>query len=407
MIERDDDGIVLQHPEGWQARHGLERGGGPDEVRLNGTPILQDCGFHFDEIPDRSAVPRRIRDFRKGGAGVVAVEGYFPFGSEIRFKQTCRYAANHVRVSFDLNWPRRAVVRRHFGLGGMFLPGEWTRLFCVPPALHWAEGVTPWDRAVPPYQGTSQMIAHWHRPPAAMVFTRADGVRVEIGTGFDIWRWEHCLGYGPESGSYKVFVEEGGIRLVREPLMCCEQFEPPARPYRFTWYAAWDCGVRKSEAVEMPAASSRVALDSPAEQLSDERGGEMCVDVSREEWSPEHCRTPDPAALVRQRVLEAACWQSSGPQQRFRTFVRRLHAAESPAGLTVLGLQPGCCWHGSHVNQGSKPIPHWDLPALLDLAVWTRQQLGAACAICCEPVGIGRELPSMTGLFGRNGFEVE
>ena len=121
----------------------------------------------------------------------------------------------------------------------MKLPGEFNKFTIVPPAQHQTEGAEVHVREIPKWKGKDIMVGHWHRPPISLIFHRKDGIDLEVGTGFDLWRWEQNLGYYPESGSYKVLLTEAGLELIREPLACCEEFEPEQRNYRFTWYFAW------------------------------------------------------------------------------------------------------------------------------------------------------------------------
>ena len=113
MIERDVDTITLTHPDAtWSAVHRTDSCAGPAQIRVGAVPVLRDCAFYVDDLHADAAVVTQLRAFRRGGTAVVASAGHFPIGAELAFRQTCRYAANHVRVTFDLRWRRGASANR-------------------------------------------------------------------------------------------------------------------------------------------------------------------------------------------------------------------------------------------------------------------------------------------------------
>jgi len=289
----------------------------------------------------------------------------------------------------DIQWPRDTVVRRHFGIGGLVLPGEWKRFFCIPPAMHLGDGMAARWEAVPAAPAVGEvMIGHWHRPPLALVFERSDGTAVEVGTGSDLWRWEHALGAGSEAGSYKVMLRGDGIRLVREPLMCCSAHTPEARPYRFSWYMAWRGSKGQRKKTGMPKAERRLfALTANGELLGGDeaapgfpvgRAGECVVmDAGGCVWPQEWCRAASIADFIRGKRSDVPCWHAGGVQKAARRAIRHLRAGSAEGWLLLHGVSPGVCWGPQHLGRSSENgLAHWDINALLDFAVWARRQLG-------------------------------
>jgi len=407
MIDKSADTIRITPADGsWTATHGSQRFGGPEEIRVGEQVVLEHVDFYIDDVAGDAAVVDRVRAFRKGGSAIVISEGFFPYGVQPRFTQTCRYAANHVRVTFDLQWPRGGVVGRHLGVGGARLPGAWARYRCVPPALHLAHETKSRQHALAEPAAPGTMAGHWHRPPLALVFEGQDGTTCEIGTGNDIWRWENGLGYGIESGSFKIMHEPGGLRLIREPLMCCEPFEPKPRTYRFTWYAAWR-GKRPAAADPVPGSTVGMPLDIDVHHgiRNVDPSRPLLLDFAQIPWPKRWQRAGSPAAFARDQRRGEPCWQSAGVQKLARRVIRQLAARRSPGRLVIRGVAPGVCWDPRHLDR-KRPdgIAHWDLVSILDYAVWARAQLGPAWEIEIEPGKFG-DLPSVTGLFSNNGFE--
>ncbi|OGV82403.1 MAG: hypothetical protein A3K19_04095 [Lentisphaerae bacterium RIFOXYB12_FULL_65_16] len=406
MLENNREEIRIAHPDGtWAATHLAERLAGPESLSIGGQAVLQQCRFYVDDVDDGSGVVEKWRASRKGGVAVVLSEGYFPFGANVRFRQGARYAANHVRVTLDIAWPKGATVRRHFGIGSLILPGRWMRFYSVPPAAHWAEGVQPEWRDIPAPGEQPLMIAHWHRAPLALVFEREDGTAVEIGTGSDVWRWEHGLGQGPEQGSYKVSLEKDGLHLLREPLMCCAEFAPEARDYRFSWYVAWrPPGAAPAWDAPGPVV---VDLDSPVPPASGAAALSLVADFAAVEWASTCRRVPSALAYVRGERTPHVCWHSSQVQSAARRLIRRLAAAAPSGHLDLHGVTPGLCWDPAHLDRHSdNGLAHWDINAILEFGEWARQQLGLGWHIRAD-AGPLACLPSLQGLFGPNGFETE
>ncbi|MBN2451185.1 MAG: hypothetical protein JXR77_12395 [Lentisphaeria bacterium] len=398
------------HPEGeWEACHAAARVDGPRRIEVLGGEVVRDVSIYVDDVAGELLLPDRVRSLRKGGCAVVQTRGHYPFGSEVGVSQSFRYAANHVQVTTDLHWPSRAPVVRHLGVGGFFLPGRWLRFYCVPPCLHLAEGSLPRWHPIPSQAAGSGMAGHWHRPPCALVFEREDGVRLEVGTGCDGWRWERNMGFGPEAGSYKVLQQEDGIRVVREPLMTCAEVVPAARDYRFTWYLAWSSGPPAlGEDFPDPVVPAGGERGEPPRSAAFEAREplSLLLDFGQLEWAPSACRVPSAEAYGRGCRLPAPCWHSRGVQKQARRIIRRLAALPAPGWLTVRGFAPGVCWDPAHCDRTGGPLPHWDLDALLDFAVWTRQQLGPEWRIRAEAPG-WESLPSVSGLFAVNGFRAD
>ncbi|NOY80201.1 MAG: hypothetical protein GXP31_04260 [Kiritimatiellaeota bacterium] len=406
MIERTGDQIIVRHPVlGWEAVHPARRLGGPLRVTAaDGTILFRDVTNCIDDLDERSTVLLTAKAFRKGGTAIVAHRGFFPFGGEVRFEQTCRYAANHVRVTLDVGWPGGSRVRRRVAVGSLFLPGAWKTLFTVPPPP-WTDqsACLPVSRKLPPPPDSGEiMVAHWHRPPPAVVLGRGDGTRVEIGTGGDLWRWQHAFGAGPENGSWKLFLGADGMRFVREPIMTCAEFAPAARPYRLTWYAAWWKGARPTA-----LAGSAGAVPVPFEGGSAATAGQaLALDLQA---------APAPAGCKRTRTLcnqvrgvreDVFCWACNPVQKPVRRVIRRLAAQAREGTLILRGVVPGTCWDPRHLGRKHPDgLPHWDMPALLDFAVWTRRQLGPHWRLQAEITPAWAASPALAGMFGPNGFE--
>ncbi len=381
--EKNDLTITPSSKE-WQASHSAHPFGGPSEIDVAGTPLLRDCHFYLDDLGSRQVLLQERREYQQKGMKTIKETGFFPFGTQPGFEQLSRYGPNYVRITFDLLWPSGSPIERHLGIGSFFLPGQWKSYFCIPPAQHLREGATPGTTTItqPEEAESPRMIGHWHRPPLALVFHRDDGTRLELGAGGDVWRWQQSLHAGPERGSYKIMAESAGLRIIREPLMTCQPYTPPARRYRFQWYLAWDRGVtskvcgRKSEPAEHEIFLDPDSLPTTGFRLSGQEALEP----------PTRTSTP--------------CWLSPAASRVLKRRIRQLAGLSEQSSLSLRQFEPGVCCDASHLQRGKQELlPHWDMDAILDIANWTRCQLGNNWRISSAPNELQKNLPSYSKLF--------
>ncbi len=406
---------VLPSGGAWRALHTQEPLKTPAKVALanDDDGLFGDCYFYLDAMSAEHALVSRVKGYRKGGAAIVEERGKLPFGNQLRFFHTAKYASNHMRVTADFDWPRDTMVQRHFGVDGLFLPGDWRGYRVIPAILHLQEHDASYEVALPEWPGKTQMVGHWHRPPLSIVFTRADGVQLEIGTGMDVWRWEHCLGAHPESGSFKIIIERDGLRFIREPLMTCTPFTPPPRQYRFKWYAAWNDrtmleSLNRTDVDEAECArfafSGNGEIDWNSTPAATD-GQPWLLDFRDVQWPKSAGRDGD---CLNSGSDAGVCWQSSAVIRLARRIFRQIQGGATPGKLLVKGVNVGWCLNASHLERGgkNKKLRHWDIDGILDLAVWARQVLGDTWDIQLDPI-TAKTQPVLAGLFKPNGFETE
>ncbi|MCF7854990.1 MAG: hypothetical protein K9N51_09350 [Candidatus Pacebacteria bacterium] len=407
MIEHNDNCITVGHDTlGWTAHHDAGSFGGRFSMELANDRLCEDGGFYVDDMTVAHAVVDHANAYRKSGTAVVESRAHLPFGNGVELAQACRYAANHVSVTLDIQWRRGVSVNRHLGVNAMWLPGRWSRYYCLPPAVQWADGIEPAWHELPEVNEGETMAGHWHRPPLCLVFERPDGKCLEIGTGSDLWRWEQCLGAGPDKGSYKIQVQPDGIRLIWEPLMCCEPYDPPPRQYRMKWYMAWDNG--EAPRPPAPAGKSRTVEMGADRKLKIPEQGEAgqywVLDMTRLQWPETAYRTGSAPAYIRGERSSLPCAEGNATRKLLKRVVRQLADRAEPGILEWRGLTLGPCWDSSHVNRKNRDgTVHWDISTMLEFGTWARRQLGPAWDIRVAN-DLANVLPSLAGLFQPTAF---
>ena len=407
MNPSDDVREIAPADGHWKAVHARARVDGPSEISCGGDCLVRDVTFQLDDFGADLVLSDRFRDFHKGGASVVEVSGHYPFGAEIGIAQSFRYGARHVRVVTDLSLRKGSTLGRQVGVGNLFLPGPWQRLYCLPSCHDLAAGKVGTWVDLPAAPPAETVLGNWQRPPLALVFERPDGTRLEIGTGADVWRWERNLGFGPLAASYTVSAAPDGLQVRREPLLTDTELQPQPRVYRLSWYLAWQPATCPAPASAGPEPVPVRFTDHGEALVREAAGTAACpallLDLAHWPCLAQRRRAASPAAYRRDERCPSPCWESAGVQKALHRMLRQIAALGPHGDLTWRGLGPGPCWDPTHCERQGEPLPHWDLDALLGRGTWGRQQLGPGWRVRVETPG-WEMLPSLAGLFAPTGF---
>ncbi|MBR6371747.1 MAG: hypothetical protein IKS20_01055 [Victivallales bacterium] len=377
----------------WTVRHSAGRCGGPRLLEINGTPVLKDIKCIVDGQSDDTLHSKKAHVFHKAGQSIFECDGTFKGGQS--YAQSCRYAGNSVRITWDFNWPKDTPVMKSVEIGSAVLPGEWSQVYVVN-----AEPVPGL-----PYPGiwkslTPGEILFFDKLPASLVFERNDGVRLEYSLGFDLWRWNYGLGV---EGASTLTLQVGmdGITLTRRiaQTQSEEGVLPEAREYRFMAIISWSWpGMEQmpeiADAQELPLLGSKQGLD-----LSQYSGGPVCLDYAKLPCVEEAFRSGLDAGA------KLPCLETSQAISALKRCIRQLAETGKEGTLVIRNLEPGFCNTGSHVTKKGSRL-HWDLYDILTFASWAKNCLGEGWRLCC-PQELWHELPSLAGLHLPNGYVAE
>ncbi len=426
----------------WQLTYDDELAALPQGLALYGMPLCGALHNAIDGVTEAHARAEQTHHYRKGGCALYEAVAVFPNGA--RLQLTTRTAGNCQRQTNDLLWPQKTRLRESFELGSARLDGDWKRCFAVMQGDDLQKA--PAWRELPQEKGASLTF---DALPAALVLENADGLRLEIGLGDDLWRWQKALNgaYLSANQQFTITRLADGLALRRFLAQCDAAAEeaaaaertrlaqlaaekrradeaarrradgeeeadaeeapvavpespasqPEGRPYRFESYLAWSAPALAADAAAWAAAvpvplNKHGALDRAAlEALGDEPA--LALDLTQLPLAKENCR-PD----------GLPCWKSRRVQTLYRHIIRQL-AAYAPKGVLRLdgGFAPGWCVCGQHVKR-SGSVAHWDHDALVQAAVWTRQILGDEWVIVAPQSGVAAEMPSLQALFAKTGF---
>ena len=425
--------MLLKHPSAsWRLTYEDGAANGPALLESQGAPLFHDMHCRLDAVADHG-LPSTASHVRKGGCAVFRSTELFRHPAPVEVAQTQRLSANLLRLTYDISWKdANTPLKEGLEVGSLRLDGAWEKYLALSTPGE-AQAAPAWK----PLPRTPEEAPLVLSPiPVVLLLEDQKGRRLEYGLGDDLWRWQKGLngeflhGTGrlvlsrdaqglllrryvtfcdpqeeerlaarkqEEDPRFRASVDEEGnpIPATAVPVSCPEQ-----RAYRFHSHLAW------SE----PLLAGAPPLPSPPLELSCTpqgiQGLRELAPASPLCLSLDLAGLPIPPHGPRNGGDDAPpCWESRPFQSLFRRCLRQL-ASLAPAGTLVLkGATPGWCSLPTHLARSGAPLPHWDLPALLECLVWARQALPEEWTIRVLPGAGGRALlPSLPALAPPSGF---
>ncbi|MEA2011626.1 MAG: hypothetical protein U9O87_00865 [Verrucomicrobiota bacterium] len=390
MLSKDKKQFIVSQ-NNWKSIHSRKQFAGPEFYLSSKTPLVSNISTYLDNLKNNAAIIKTSKGNMKSGQAILREDAYWKPAPHADLANTYKYGKNHVRLTTDISLKKGTSIKRHFGVGSLTLNGKWVRFYCIPPALHQAEGCTPEWHDIVDFADSAKvdskkykeleglppiMIAHWHRPPLAIVFERHDGTLLEVGIGDDIYRWEKSLSTIPESGSYKLMLYHNKIHFIREPLMTCETISPEPRDYRFQSYFAWK-HIDETEKIK-PEKTLTISLQKGIQKnyITSEKTlicPDIIIDFAKNNFDSHFYRTQSSLDYVRKNRSASPCWKHRGVQKQYKLLMRQLNMLEGIKSIGFLNLTPGVCTDPSHINKKNKNgLYHWDINSILEFIEWSR-----------------------------------
>ena len=364
----------------WSATHAKGRCGGPRTV-IGPNALVSDFCCSIDSVPDYLIHSKNARVYHKAGQSIFEGEGAYPTGQTIR--QISRYAANAMRVTWDINWPKATPPKDAVQIGNATLNGKWLRMMTLE-----RNGKATRQELAP-----GQNLTWQENPPLALVFEREDGTLVEFSYGFDLWRWDFGLGL-TNSIPLKVTVTEEAVLILRQisdlsvaPSEKEEAPTPQARDYRFMATLAWATPEmdKYTLAARFPERDAiPIPFDDNGLLLSGLPGGatHFAIDLA---------------------ALPSTCLESDALLSRMKRFIRQLASFSAEGSVVFSGFSPSCCTEASHCAKRAATL-HWDHQALLIFAAWAKNCLGEGWCLDFQFPAPLADLPSLKYISLPNGF---
>ena len=361
----------------WNAKHDLEKQV-PFSLTLNGNDDdkcinINLKGVTVASFDESMAMPiKAVRhDFMEDDGHKVETTSVIPFGSEPAVLRKFEYLGNIIKVTTDLRL-KAPVMGNLFSLDELLLNGDWAKYAVVGiSAKLQIDKKIKWSK-IPE---SDKVLFESDNLFGVLLLEDKNGTRIEIGTGFDIWRWNIAQNLDGIDGQLKIELLDGAVSLKRNLMTSETEFTIPKRDWRFNWYMAWDSNVETSSSdIPQGASISVKKLDCPD------------------------------AGMVKEHdvVTEIPCFHSKAARNRLKKWVRSQLAAAQEQLIVVEDITPHICGNPSHLERSKYDnLLHWDLSDIIDFWFWSNRQLrkkDSFFSIFPEKSGIFGEFPSFKAM---------
>ncbi|HBM15224.1 MAG TPA: hypothetical protein DD381_02595 [Lentisphaeria bacterium] len=356
--------------------------------------IFESEGVELGIIRENSGLTKAVRPhFSVKTAGCsVDSEILIPFGSEPRIKRKCENIANHFRITTDISVPSKIAVDS-ISVDPLKIKGDWTEID-IYTLNH--QTSTKINKETFPVENLTSKGLSFKLIPIAVVFRNNDGLELEIGAGYDLWRWNNSQKFDAES-IFVIKKLKDSILFERKPFVWKSDHEISKYNFRFTWYFSWVKFENKTlESKQSPKRKVEI-LDLINNKLAPVNTKfSSLANVALSENFPEAaCSSSEPFP----------CFASRQTENLLKNYIRSTlsnNLKNREKNLTLRKIQPQICFKGSHLERAkSAHFAHWDYFYIMAFFEWANRFLSEADKnfhIAIDENSIMANLPSAYGL---------
>ena len=300
----------------------------------------------------------RLHQSDKNGTYWVETETKHPFGAEPVIKHKYEQCSNHIRVTTDIQISQPLPID-NITIDDLFIPGEWDKIS----SLYQVGGKLIWKEEC--FNKKNTLL--FDELPLILLFEKNSGIQLEIGCGYDLWRWDIADKFDAKA-KFVLEKSDDGIAFKRVVTEWDEEYEMGVRNFRFSWYFAWnDSSVSyERESFEHKAIvtfkNNKLLMNSEINDSTD-------IQLDMKSFPESMMRTSS----------ENLCFSSKKFFNAFKRWMRA-HFEKNRYEKHVLcfsELHPGVCDNSAHVSAKHNRVQkHFDYLYLIGLFEWANQLLG-------------------------------
>lgn len=328
----------------WDALHDLEKHV-PFCLHLNQSTNQQIAisDIKIGEFSENSSLPQKtvMHEFMDIVGYSAETKSVIPFGPEPKIKRNFEYLPHIIKVTTDVHVPR-TIAASNFEIDSLQIQGDWKKYALID--VEKPEKKIKWTNLTQDILYESEQ--HFH----ILLLEAADGTRLEVGAGFDLFRWhlarknriqkneegEAQSDYVKPKGKFTITSSKDALSIRRQVMSADQEFEICSQNWRFNWYLAWGKKKKSEDNIEHP----------PAPRLW--------------ETSP---------------TSNKQCMHAKTTRNQFRKALRGMINKVSNETI-IINVAPQFCTNSSHVAKpGQKDCEHWDLSDIIDYWFWANKQL--------------------------------
>ena len=152
--------------------------------KYNGFEILKNCGVELGILKEKSGFEEKCRLHQndKNDWFWLETETRHPFGPEPLIRHKYEQAGNHIRVTTDIQISRQLQMENIL-IDNLSIPGKWKEIH-----------IFDYEKTSGEIYKKEHLVKditeiNLEHVPLVVLFIAEDGTRLEIGAGFDLWRW--------------------------------------------------------------------------------------------------------------------------------------------------------------------------------------------------------------------------
>ena len=381
--------------ESWNAEHAPEKQE-PFVLSLNKSEKVILDGVGLTALNERDALTEKVikHDLMDDFGHTVDSKSIIPFGVEPMLSRKFDYYLKTIRITTDIRL-RGKTTLTEFNVDDMRLTGEWSRFAVI--TLD-AKGDMP--NSIPWVDTPSKAGTLWKADKvfSFILLESANGTRLEIGTGFDLWRWNTAPSMGATGRFTLEKKDNGEIILKRTVLHFDAETEIAGREWRFNWYLSWSTGPFENRENRFDDEINAFPPTGGKAKLPRNKQKDLAFSLKETQW-PEQARISRNANLA-----TSPCFHSKMVRNHLRKTIRSIaaRADESLENVLILDCTPhfcDSCRHLERPKQGN--LAHWDIADIITLHFWANRKLhkkNVKLKIRAPFDGIFNELPSFISM---------
>lgn len=157
-----------------------------------------------------------------------------PFGSEPVIERRIEQSGNFMRVTTDV-LIKSAMSLESLKIDTLNILGEWENI-----TVYYQSSRESFDILAKEinFKSIDNKGILFETVPIAIVFTDKNDIQLEIGTGYDLWRWNNATRFCAKN-RFIIKKEKDYIVFERIPILWKNEHEIQKFNFRFSWYFAW------------------------------------------------------------------------------------------------------------------------------------------------------------------------
>ncbi len=363
-------------------------------LNFAGRDIFESEGVELGVLKETQGIVKSVRTHysEKTKWGSVDSETILPFGSEPKIKRKCEQAANHFRITTDVSVFSK-IALESVSVDSLKIKGEWKEIDTYFQKKPDSQEIVKKTISVEKLN-TEAIIFDY--VPLVVVFKDENGVEVEIGTGYDLWRWNNSDRFNAKN-LFTIKKEKSYILLDRKPLIWQEEHEISKFNFRYTWYFSWTKSVLDEKGKKSSPRKKVETLEIVKNKL---------VPVNSDFTSLSNvsllANWPDNACASNKTE---PCFISRQTENLLKNFVRSTltnNLKDREKNLTFRGVEPQICFKANHLERSKQDVfIHWDYFYIMAFYEWANRFLansGRNFHISIKKDSVLAELPSAKGL---------